>query len=194
MGLFPVVVQHAGTGVVLMVGFGNEESMRATEETGFVHFWSRSRGALWKKGETSGNTLRVAEIALDCDEDAVLIRAQPAGPTCHTGAESCFGEVGRSGFGALATLDATIASRAASRPAGSYTAALIAGGVDACARKVVEEAAEVAFAAKDHAAGSGEEAAVADEAADLIYHLLVLLAERGISTSAVLDVLTARAG
>ena len=191
-GLFPVVVQDATTGAVLMLGYGNEASMRAMDETGFVHFWSRSRNALWKKGETSGNTLRVRRVALDCDGDAVLVRADPAGPVCHSGSVSCFGD-GAMPFAALASLDATIAARAEQRPAGSYTVSLLDGGADACARKVIEEAAEVAFAAKDHAAGAGGSPALAGEAADLLYHLFVLLAERGVPIGDVLDVLAERA-
>lgn len=191
--LVPVVVQDDLTGAVLMVGYGNEESMRATEETGLVHFWSRSRDALWRKGETSGNTLTVVETALDCDGDAWLIRATPAGPTCHTGAVGCFGDRRAEGLQVLAALDATITARKVDPPPGSYTASLFAGGVDACARKVVEEAAEVAFAAKDAAAGTADADAVAAEAADLVYHLLVLLAERDVPTAAVLAVLAERA-
>jgi phosphoribosyl-ATP pyrophosphohydrolase/phosphoribosyl-AMP cyclohydrolase len=193
MDLVPIVVQDALTGAVLMLGYGNETSMDAMAKTGFVHFWSRRREALWMKGESSGNTLRVVDMAFDCDGDALLVRAEPAGPTCHTGAVSCFGEGVGGRLRVLADLNATIASRATDPPPGSYTAGLLSGGVDACARKVVEEATEVAFAAKDHAAGRGGEDAVAAEAADLVYHLLVLLAERGVATSAVLDVLADRA-
>lgn len=192
MDLVPIVVQDVHSGAVLMVGYGNEESRRATEETGFVHFWSRSRNTLWKKGETSGNTLRLVDAVEDCDGDAVLVRAEPAGPTCHTGTTTCFGDDRSVGFAALAGLHEVIADRAATRPAGSYTVELLDGGVDACARKVVEEAAEVAFAAKDHAAGNGDAEAVAGEAADLLYHLLVLLAERGVDPGSVMERLVAR--
>jgi phosphoribosyl-ATP pyrophosphohydrolase/phosphoribosyl-AMP cyclohydrolase len=137
----------------------------------------------------------VRRIRPDCDHDALLIEVDPAGPACHSGAESCFGEPTdppAQGFRALERLWTTILERSASRPEGSYTARLLARGVDGTARKVLEEAGELAFAAKDHAAGAGGGDPVAEEAADLIYHLLVLLAERGIEPAEVLGVLAAR--
>jgi phosphoribosyl-ATP pyrophosphohydrolase/phosphoribosyl-AMP cyclohydrolase len=190
-GLAPGIVQDAATGRVLMLGYLNEESLRLTRETGFVHFWSRSRGELWRKGDTSGNTLRVVDVAMDCDGDALLIKAEPAGPTCHTGAVSCFegGDPGRS-FAELDELWRVIADRATRRPVGSYTTSLLEGGVDAVGRKVAEEATEVLLAAKDHAAGTGDR--VAEEAADLVYHLLVLLAEREVAPPEVLEELASR--
>lgn len=190
-GLVPGIVQDAVTGRVLMLGYLNDESLRLTRETGFVHFWSRSRGELWRKGDTSGNTLRVVDVAIDCDGDALLIKAEPAGPTCHTGAVSCFegGDPGRS-FAELDELWRVISSRAAQRPAGSYTTSLLEGGVDAVGRKVTEEATEVLLAAKDHAAGTGNR--VAEETADLVYHLLVLLAERDVAPAEVLEELASR--
>lgn len=198
-GLVAGIVQDAATGRVLMLGWLNEESLRLTEETKKVHFWSRSRATLWMKGETSGNTLELVDLAVDCDGDALLLRVAPAGPTCHTGAVSCFdAELGAfpeaQGFAGLEDLWAVIASRAATRPDGSYTVSLLDGGVDAAGRKVAEEATEVLLAAKDHAAGTGAAARLAEEAADLVYHLLVLLAERDVAPSAVLDELRARAG
>lgn len=189
--LIPGVVQDDRTGQVLMVGYLNDESLRLTRETGFVHFFSRSRQELWKKGETSGNTLSVVSIGEDCDGDAMLIRAIPAGPTCHTGSVSCFGEA--SSFGTLARLQKTILSRRQLRPEGSYTVSLLEGGVDAIGRKVVEEAVEVLIAAKDHSKGGPGER-VSEEAADLVYHLTVLLAERGIGLQQVLAELDKRAG
>jgi phosphoribosyl-ATP pyrophosphohydrolase/phosphoribosyl-AMP cyclohydrolase len=189
-GLVAGIVQDAPTGQVLMLGYLNAESLRLTAETGFVTFWSRSRGELWRKGETSGNTLAVVDMALDCDGDALLIRARPAGPTCHTGTVSCFGDSSDRSFGELDALWAVIASRAAERPPGSYTTSLLEGGVDAVGRKVTEEATEVLLAAKDHASSAGNR--VAEEAADLIYHLLVLLAERNVPPSAVLAELAQR--
>lgn len=193
-GLIPGIVQDAATGRVLMLGWLNEESLRLTLKTGTVHFWSRSRNSLWMKGETSGNTLAVVDVALDCDGDALLIQADPAGPTCHTGSTSCFDGAGTvaQGFADLERLWAVIADRAAQRPEGSYTTALLEGGVDAVGRKVTEEATEVLLAAKDHAAGVGEGARVSEEAADLVYHLLVQLAERGIAPTDMLAVLRAR--
>jgi phosphoribosyl-ATP pyrophosphohydrolase/phosphoribosyl-AMP cyclohydrolase len=217
-GLIAAVVQDDADGRVLMVGWQDAEALDATLRTGEAHFHSRSRGTLWRKGETSGNTLRVVGLELDCDADAVLIRARPAGPTCHTGARSCF-DVGGSapaaveggsavdglaadgratqGFTWLETLWATIASRAHERPEGSYTARLLDGGVDAVARKVAEEATEVVLAAKDDAVAERSAAPrdrdpLAGEVADLLYHLLVLCAERGLAPGDVIAVLRDR--
>jgi phosphoribosyl-AMP cyclohydrolase / phosphoribosyl-ATP pyrophosphohydrolase len=183
------IVQDDRTGQVLMLGYLDEEALRLTRETGLVHFHSRSRNELWKKGETSGNILSVASISEDCDGDALLIKTVPAGPTCHTGSVSCFGNA--ESFGTLPRLWATILSRRDERPEGSYTVSLLEGGVEAAGRKVVEEAVEVLLAATDHA-GGGPPERVAEEAADLIYHLLVLLAERGIEFESVMGVLEKR--
>jgi phosphoribosyl-ATP pyrophosphohydrolase/phosphoribosyl-AMP cyclohydrolase len=203
-GLIAAVVQDEADGRVLMVGWQNAEALEATLRTGEAHFHSRSRDALWRKGETSGNSLTVMGVELDCDADAVLIRARPAGPTCHTGARSCFDEEAAGpdappsqGFAWLETLWATIAGRAATRPEGSYTARLLAGGTDAVARKVTEEATEVLLAAKDdafaEAAGQPrDEAALANEIGDLVYHALVLCAERGLAPADVIAVLRGR--
>jgi phosphoribosyl-ATP pyrophosphohydrolase/phosphoribosyl-AMP cyclohydrolase len=185
------IVQDDLTGQVLMLGFLDEEALRLTRQTGLVHFHSRSRNQLWKKGETSGNTLSVVSITEDCDGDALLIKAIPAGPTCHTGSVSCFGDA--ESFGTIPRLWATILSRRDERPDGSYTVSLLEGGVEAAGRKVVEEAVEVLLAATDHA-GGGPPERVAEEAADLVYHLMVLLAERGIELGSVLEVLDHRAG
>jgi phosphoribosyl-ATP pyrophosphohydrolase/phosphoribosyl-AMP cyclohydrolase len=215
-GLVPVVVQDVVDGRVLMVAWTDAEALTATLQTGEVHFHSRSRGTLWRKGETSGNTLRLVDLQLDCDGDALLAQVEPAGPTCHRGERSCFDPDGTAarrpdpsaptpgtgeGFAWLETLWATIAERAASRPEGSYTARLLDGGVDAPARKVVEEATEVLVAAKDDAtsAASGVDRtatrdALAGEVADLVYHVLVVLAERGLPPSAVIERLRARHG
>lgn len=183
------IVQDDLTGQVLMLGFLDEEALRLTRETGLVHFHSRSRNQLWMKGETSGNTLSVVSISEDCDADALLIRAVPAGPTCHTGSVSCFGDA--ESFGTLSRLWATILSRRDERPEGSYTVSLLEGGVEAAGRKVVEEAVEVLLAATDHA-GGGPPERVAEEAADLVYHLMVLLAERGVELGSVMEVLDHR--
>ncbi|HSG78527.1 MAG TPA: bifunctional phosphoribosyl-AMP cyclohydrolase/phosphoribosyl-ATP diphosphatase HisIE [Acidimicrobiia bacterium] len=196
-GLVPVVVQDERTGRVLMVAFANEEALEATRTTGEAHFWSRSRQELWRKGATSGNTMAVRQMRVDCDRDTVLYLVDPAGPACHTGTETCFspeGERPAAGFAWLEILDSVIASRLAERPEGSYTTALVDAGVDGPARKVVEEAAEVAFAAKDHAAGDADDRRVAEEAADLLYHVLVLLAERRIPAADLIDVLEERFG
>jgi phosphoribosyl-AMP cyclohydrolase / phosphoribosyl-ATP pyrophosphohydrolase len=204
-GLVPAVVQDDADGRVLMVAWMDAEALAATLATGEVHFHSRSRGRLWRKGETSGNVLHLRGLATDCDEDALLVAVDPHGPTCHRGTRSCFDLDGApagsaaQGFGWLETLWSTVASRAASRPPGSYTASLLDGGIDAVGRKVTEEATEVLIAAKDDAAAEsagrnreGTHAALAGEAADLLYHALVLLAERGLAPAAVLGVLRQR--
>jgi phosphoribosyl-AMP cyclohydrolase / phosphoribosyl-ATP pyrophosphohydrolase len=192
-GLVPMIVQDADSGAVLMLGYGNEQSMAATVSSGQVHFWSRSRDELWRKGATSGNTLDLVAMTPDCDGDAVLVTARPAGPACHTGSTTCFGS-GPTPVGPLGELVATIRTRLTERPEGSYTVSLVERGTDAVARKVAEEAVEVVMAAKDHASGAADDARVAEEVADLVYHTLVLLAERGIDTSLVYDVLRRRAG
>jgi phosphoribosyl-ATP pyrophosphohydrolase/phosphoribosyl-AMP cyclohydrolase len=201
-GLVPVIAQDAADGRVLMLGYADTEAIAATQSTGELHFHSRSRDRLWRKGETSGNVLRVRSLTLDCDADAVLATVEPVGPTCHRGTRSCFDADGApanapsaEGFAWLEGLWRTIESRAIERPTGSYTATLLAGGVDAVGRKVTEEATELLLAAKDDAAGSSTTTrdAVANEAADLLYHALVLLAERNMSPSTVLEVLRARA-
>jgi len=190
-GLIPCVVQDDLTGAILMVAWMNAEAVKLTETTGDVHFWSRSRNELWRKGATSGNTLRLVSITEDCDADTLLVRAIPAGPICHTGATTCFG----SGAEAteLSRLFTTIEDRIANPREGSYTAELTSSGVDAIARKVVEEATEVVIAAKNRDAGIQSDDDLAEEAADLMYHLLVTLASQGVSLDDVLDVLHTRA-
>jgi phosphoribosyl-ATP pyrophosphohydrolase/phosphoribosyl-AMP cyclohydrolase len=205
--LVPAVVQDAGDGRVLMLAWMDAEALDATLATGDVHFHSRSRDRLWRKGETSGHVLHVRDVALDCDGDALLLRVDPHGPTCHRGTRSCFDPPGaenlappaRQDFAWLETLWGTIAARAVDRPAASYTARLLDGGVDAVARKVTEEATEVLIAAKDGAAAAERGSdraetrpALAAETADLFYHALVLLAERDVPPSAVIDVLRSR--
>ena len=172
------IVQDAGTGRVLMLAWMDAEAERRTRESGEAWFWSRSREEYWHKGATSGNTMAVEEIRDDCDGDALVIRVRPAGPACHTGSLSCFAPA----------LWRTIAERAQTRPEGSYTTKLLEEGVPAVARKVGEEAVEVMVAAF-----SESDERVVSEAADLIYHLTVLLAARGLDVSAVEDELPARA-
>ena len=204
-GLVPAVVQDAADGRVLMVAWMDAEALDATVRTGEVHFHSRSRGRLWKKGETSGHVLRLRTITADCDADALLVTVDPVGPTCHRDTRSCFDPDGApaeravEGFAWLESLWATIESRAADRPAGSYTATLIEGGVDGVARKVAEEATEVVLAAKDDAAAevagrdrAATSTALTGEVADLLYHALVLLAERGTQPSKVIGILQSR--
>ena len=190
-GLIPGVVQDARTGQVLMVAYLNRESYAATLESGYVHFWSRSRRELWFKGATSGSTLEVVRISADCDADTLLITARPAGPACHRHTTSCFDDSPPGeGFHWLEQLWGVIASRAAERPTGSYTTRLLEGGVDLAGRKLMEEATEVLMAARDHARGEADNRRVAEEMADLLYHLLVLAADREVrpwETIAVLE-------
>lgn len=190
-GLIPCVVQDNLTGAVLMVAWMNAEAVDLTQTTGDVHFWSRSRNELWRKGATSGNTLRLVSITEDCDADTLLVRAVPAGPTCHTGDTTCFGT--GSDTSELSRLFATIEDRVADPPPDSYTAELVAAGVDAVGRKVAEEATEVLIAAKNRDTGNTEDDNLAEEAADLVYHLFVTLASQGVSLNEVLEVLHRRA-
>jgi phosphoribosyl-ATP pyrophosphohydrolase/phosphoribosyl-AMP cyclohydrolase len=173
----PAIVQDSASGRVLMLAWMDDDAERLTRETGEAWFWSRSRRTLWRKGETSGNTLAVDELRDDCDGDALLIRVTPAGPTCHTGSVSCFAP----------ELWRTVAQRALERPEGSYTSQLLAAGTGACARKVGEEAVELSVAALDES-----DERVVEEAADLVYHLYVLLAARGLDVAAVEDELRRR--
>jgi phosphoribosyl-ATP pyrophosphohydrolase/phosphoribosyl-AMP cyclohydrolase len=196
-GLIPAIVQHARSGEVLMLGYMNEEALRQTLVSGMVTFWSRSRQALWRKGETSGNVLRLIEIRQDCDGDALLVLAEPAGPTCHTGRVSCFhrtldGDVTpvRMPQSVILTdLANIIAQRASAPKEGSYTTKMLAGGVDRIGKKIGEEAAEVIIAAKN---GAPDE--VAWEIADLMYHTLVLLQQQGMTIEAVWHELRRRHG
>ena len=219
-GLVVGVVQDVADGRVLMVGWLDVEALAAMLGTGEVHFHSRSRGRLWRKGESSGHVLRLRSLALDCDGDALLIGAEPVGPTCHRDTRSCFDPDAISeavagiapvemepvmpgsreqGFDWLESLWAIISGRAATRPAGSYTVTLLDGGVDLVGRKVAEEATELLLAAKNDEAAEATGAdrletrsLLAGEAGDLVYHALVLLAERGLEPRAVLDVLRGR--
>lgn len=191
-GLAMAVVQHARTGEILMCAWMNAEALAATRATGLVHFWSRSRRVLWQKGETSGNMLRLTALAADCDGDVLLATALPAGPACHTGSRTCFTDRRPQGFYDLEPLWRTIEERLASGGEGSYTARLASGGAAAVSRKIIEEAAETAEAALNLEAGRGGAERLAEEAADVLYHLLVLLAERGVEPERVLEELAAR--
>lgn len=178
-GLLPVVAQSADDGTVLMLAWANEQALDATLASGEAHFWSRSRDVLWRKGETSGNVLNVESIAVDCDEDALLYRVRESGPACHTGHRSCFDEA-QSGRLSLAELEQIIGSRAGVSVDESYTARLLSDSPRKPAAKVVEEAGEVAVAALDET-----DDRLIDEAADLLYHLLVLLRARDVPLAAV---------
>lgn len=207
-GLVPVIVQDQADGRVLMLAYTDAEALAATLATGEMHFHSRSRGRLWRKGESSGNVLHLVHLDLDCDADAILAIVRPHGPTCHRGTRSCFDVEGAPAgpevapsqdFAWLETLWQTIERRRAERPEGSYTTSLLDAGVDATARKVAEEATEVLMAAKDDAsaASAGHDRSVttealAGEAADLLFHTLVLLAERDLEPRAIIDTLKRR--
>jgi phosphoribosyl-AMP cyclohydrolase / phosphoribosyl-ATP pyrophosphohydrolase len=170
------IVQDAADGRVLMLAWMDDEALRRTRETGEAWFWSRSRQELWHKGETSGNTLAVEEIREDCDGDALVLRVRPAGPACHTGSRSCFAPA----------LWRTVVERVRDRPEGSYTASLADAGIERCAQKLGEEAIETLLSA---VAGDGR---LAEEAADLVYHLYVLLAVAGVDVADVEDELARR--
>ena len=186
--LTPCIVQDARTGEVLTLAYMNDEAQRRTRETGELWFWSRSREELWHKGETSGNTMRLRALRYDCDEDALLALVEPAGPACHTGERTCFyrGDMELEPAEAFATLERTVDARRSADPGGSYTAALLAEPARIGA-KVEEEAEEVARAA----AGESDER-LAEEAADVLYHLTVLLAARGLSLADAFGVLNER--
>jgi len=172
------IVQDAGDGRVLMLAWMDAEAERLTRETGEAWFWSRSRERLWRKGETSGNVLHVEEMRDDCDGDAIVLRVRPDGPACHTGSRSCFAPA----------LWRTISERKAERPDGSYVVSLLDAGIARCAQKVGEEAVETGIAAV-----SGDREALVAEAADLVFHLYVLLAAAGVDLSEVEDELASRA-
>lgn len=189
-GLLPAIVQDAATGTVLMMAFMNAEALRETLERGRVVFYSRSRQALWEKGETSGNTLHLVDVEPDCDNDALLVRARPAGPTCHRNTASCFGDGSpreAGGISFLAQLQRVIDARIADSPEGSYTAKLYGQGIRRMAQKVGEEGVETALAAQ-----AGNDAELVGEAADLLFHLTLLLKARGLSLDAVATELAAR--
>ena len=184
-GLVPAVVQDATTGRVLMLGYMNRDAYERTLSLGEAVFYSRSRQRLWRKGETSGNTLKVTEIRADCDGDTLLVRAEPTGPTCHRGTVTCFGEELSATL--LDDLEAVIDGRLAQRPEESYVAKLAAAGVARAAQKVGEEGVETALAAVTR-----DDDGLAEEAADLVFHLLVLLRIRGLSMEDMLAKLAAR--
>ena len=189
-GLVPAVVQDAGTGAVLMLGYMNREAVEQTLARKRAVFFSRSKQRLWEKGETSGDTLDVVDVALDCDNDTLLVTAHPRGPACHNGTVTCFGDATRSAAGDiafLAKLETVIAQRASEKPENSYTARLLAKGLGKVAQKVGEEGVETALA------GAGEsEQEVIEESADLLFHLLVLLRARGLTLAQVVRQLESR--
>ncbi|MDD3872030.1 MAG: bifunctional phosphoribosyl-AMP cyclohydrolase/phosphoribosyl-ATP diphosphatase HisIE [Bacteroidales bacterium] len=175
-GLIPAIIQDDLTRKVLMLGYMSEESLKITRETGLVTFYSRSRQTLWTKGETSGNSLKVKKILIDCDRDTLLIMATPAGPVCHDGPDTCFNEINEPDILFLDYLQQLILQRKRELPEGSYTAELFRKGTAAMAQKTGEEAVELVIEAMGN-----NDAAFLDEAADLLFHYLVLLADRGLS-------------
>ncbi|MEJ0006851.1 MAG: bifunctional phosphoribosyl-AMP cyclohydrolase/phosphoribosyl-ATP diphosphatase HisIE [Steroidobacteraceae bacterium] len=189
-GLLPAIIQHADTGAVLMLGYMNAEALAATQARGRVVFYSRTRQALWEKGETSGHTLNVEAIRTDCDADTLLITARPLGPTCHEGTVTCFGDAaltGASRLGFLPQLAGIIEQRLTETPEHSYTAKLFASGAQRLAQKVGEEGVEVALAA---VAQSAEK--LVSESADLLFHLMVLLRSKNLGLDDVVKELAAR--
>jgi len=188
-GLIPAIVQDIETGHVLMLGYMNREAISRTLESGRVTFFSRSRQAIWEKGESSGNTLQFREMRADCDADALLVKAAPMGPTCHTGADTCWDEVNEDPAAFLRLLEQVIATREASGDDASYTVRLLQAGAMKVAQKVGEEGVETALEG-----AAGTEKKLAEETADLFYHVLVLLRSRGISLKHVTDVLRERHG
>ena len=186
-GLLPVIAQERASGDVLMLAWANAEALAKTAETGLAHFWSRSRKALWRKGETSGHTLRVIEALTDCDKDTLLLVVEASGPACHTGARSCFGETSPTAAGMLEELARVVRQRAAAPAGASYTARLLAKGPGQVLKKIGEEATEVVLAAS----GESDER-LAAESADLLFHLLVALQQRGVPLASVMDELRRR--
>jgi phosphoribosyl-ATP pyrophosphohydrolase/phosphoribosyl-AMP cyclohydrolase len=190
-GLLPAIVQDAMSGAVLMLGYMNREALAKTRSSGRVTFWSRSKGRLWTKGETSGHFLELREIAADCDGDSILVLAQPKGPTCHLGTATCWGATpprsAAERLAFLATLEQVIVERMASRPEGSYTAKLLAEGTRRIAQKVGEEGLELALAG---VAQSDRD--IIGEAADLFYHTLLLLKVKDLSLEQVVAELRSR--
>ena len=186
-GLLPAIVQDRRSGRMLMLGYMNREALQATLDSGFATFFSRSKQRLWQKGETSGNVLTVHAVTSDCDGDALLVIADPRGPTCHEGTRSCFGDAWVAGPGWLAELSAIVAERATSGNGSSYTRQLLDGGVERIAQKIGEEGVELALAAVTR-----DDSGCAEEAADLLYHLVVLLHARGMDWQQVIEVLRSR--
>ena len=186
-GLVPAIVQDAQTKTVLMLGYMNADAVAKTEATQQVTFYSRSKNRLWTKGEESGNVLKLVSISVDCDKDALLVKATPKGPTCHTGSDSCWNEENTSYYGLLSELETIITDRKNKPTDKSYVASLFAKGINKIAQKVGEEAVEVVIEAKDN-----DESLFLNESADLVFHLLILLQAKGYKLQDVVDVLEAR--
>jgi phosphoribosyl-ATP pyrophosphohydrolase/phosphoribosyl-AMP cyclohydrolase len=186
-GLVPAIIQDCRTGMVLMLGFMNSEAYNKTRNEGFVTFYSRTKGRLWTKGEESGNHLKVLEIKLDCDCDTVLIKADPHGPVCHTGTISCFGEEAGFPLHFLSELQELIKSRKKDKPQDSYTAELFRSGTNAIVQKLGEESVELIIESKEK-----DDKKFLDESADLLFHFIILMVDRGYDLSDVAEVLKKR--
>ena len=186
-GLIQAIIQDTDTNKVLMLGYMNQEAFNKTQQEGKVTFYSRSRQTLWTKGETSGNFLLVRKILIDCDNDTILVKASPTGPVCHTGQDTCFNETNQPDLSFLLELEQLIAERKKNPVEGSYTVKLFNDGIKKIAQKVGEEATEVVIDAVD-----GDNERLKEETADLLYHLLVLLAEREIGLIEVVRILSER--
>jgi phosphoribosyl-ATP pyrophosphohydrolase/phosphoribosyl-AMP cyclohydrolase len=186
-GLLPAIIQDPTTKTVLMLGYMNKEAVQKTQETGLVTFYSRSKQRLWTKGEESGSHLKLVDIEADCDQDTLLIQAEPQGPTCHTGTDSCWGETNTSHFGFLSELEETIAQRKTADDDQSYVASLFRKGINKIAQKVGEEAVETVIEAKDD-----NEELFLNESADLLFHYLILLQAKGFTLKDIEAVLANR--
>ena len=186
-GLIPAIIQDDQTDKVLMLGYMNQEALDKTSKSGKVTFFSRGRGRLWTKGETSGNELIVQQILIDCDRDTILIKARPTGPVCHTGSDTCFNESNTASLQFFSQLEHIIADRKIHPKKESHTSTLFAAGIPKIAQKVGEEATEVVIEAMRN-----DQKALAEECADLLYHLLVLMQARNLSVDRVADILAQR--
>ena len=185
--LLPAIVQDATTKTVLMLGYMNEEALQHTQASGKVTFFSRSKQRLWTKGEESGHFLNLVSLKVDCDQDTLLIKAEPQGPTCHKGTDSCWGEENKANYGFLTELENTIAQRKAADDDDSYVASLFRKGINKIAQKVGEEAVETVIEAKDN-----DEALFLNESADLLFHYLILLQAKGYQLSDIVRTLEER--
>jgi len=186
-GLIPAIVQDSNTGKVLMLGYMNQEALDKTRRTGRVTFFSRSKQRLWTKGEESGNFLELVSLSEDCDQDALLVKAIPLGPTCHKGTDTCWGEENTDQFGFLTALEDVIRDRRKNAPENSYVSSLFSKGINKIAQKVGEEAVELVIESKDDS-----EELFLNESADLLFHYLILLQAKGYALSDVVDILKQR--
>jgi len=186
-GLVPAIIQDSETNVVLMLGYMNEESLKVTNETGLVTFYSRSRQRLWAKGEESGNTLSLVSICSDCDDDTLLVKVRPAGPICHTGSDTCWNDSNKSDFGFINKLESIIQDRKENDSDESYVSSLLKSGINKVAQKVGEEAVEVIIEAKDE-----NDELFLNESADLLFHYLILLQAKNYKLTDVMQILESR--